>query len=202
MTDHVRRHTCKTAAALLATVLMLMGACSDDDDGAAPADAPTGEPATTSEAAAVTTPTTGAGDVEPSELTFTFTGESGEAGCRYEGPPVISPTISSTLTNAGNQPIFLSLARLAEGATAEDSETAMLEFGDEFPVMLPIASKNAGFHDWMQGDWLELHTTGAGASQTVEREAMFEGDYVAFCWLEEPLEGIQVWSGGSLRVER
>jgi hypothetical protein len=201
MTDHVRRHTCKTAAALLATVLMLTGACSGDGDGAAPADTPTGEPTTTSEAA-VTTPTTSAGDVEPSELTFTFTGEPGEAGCRYEGPPVVSSTISSTLTNAGNQPIFLSLARLAEGATADDSETAMLEFGDESPVMLPIASKNAGFHDWMQGDWLELHITGAGASQTVEREAMFEGDYVAFCWLEKPLEGIQVWSGGSLRVER
>jgi hypothetical protein len=202
MTDHVRRHTSKTPAALLAAVLMLAGACSDDDgDTAGPADTTTEEPTTTTETAA-TAPTTTAEEGEPSTMAFSFTGEPGEAGCRYEGPPVLPSTFSSTLTNAGNQPIFVSMARLAEGATAEDFENAMLEFGDEFPVMAPLAGMNPGSHDWMQGDWVELHVTGAGASQTVERESLLEGDYVAFCWLEEPGEGVQLWSGGSLRVER
>jgi hypothetical protein len=194
-----RTRTRRTIAGGLAAVLLLATACSDDGDDASPTADRSTTPSTTTTTAAVAQPVTTVGEVEPSEMTFTFTGAPGEEGCRYESPSEVSTSIASTLNNVSDQAIFLTMARLADGATEQDFLDAHKRFGDTFPVFIPQGGSQAHLHGWMQGDWLQLHIVGAGGSQTVEKEALFKGDYVAFCWMESP-EGVELWPGGSFRV--
>lgn len=190
------------AALLACGLLLIASSCSGDEqpDAAASETAATAQPATSTTAPPSATPAA-EGSGGPTALAFVHTGAAGDDGCRYTGPDEVSTAIVSTVTNRSDRKVLVSMARLADGATQDDFLAAMAELGDSFPVMVPPRLHDPAAHDWMEGQWLELHVVGGGESQTVEREALFEGEYVAFCFRPSPDgAGSELWPAGSLTV--
>lgn len=181
------------AGASMAAFLFAGCGSGDDSSSASPDSLPEGAAASDVHAA---DGVDGSGD-----LTFTFSGEDGESGCSYDGPTEIGTALTSTAVNESDGEVNLSLARLAEGATTLDFLAYLDTLGDSYPVVAPPRHHEASFHTWMQGEWLELHTVPAGESQTAERSALFEGDYVSFCFrTSASAGGSEIWPAGDLTV--
>lgn len=181
--------------AVVAATLVL-AACGDDEGderGAGAVTTTTAEPTDGGEAS------TDPGG--PTAIAFSFAADEGEAACSYEGPAEVGTAVASTAVNAAGQPIDVTLARLADDAAPEDFEAYLRTLGDRFPVDVPPAAANPAAHEWMQGDWLELHAEVGAEPQTVERSSPFPGRYVAFCYRSaESGGGSVLWPAGSLTV--
>jgi hypothetical protein len=187
-------------AAMSASAVMLFGlaGCGDDDSsGATPAVADAPE----TEAVQASVPAPDPAPPPPGELAFTFTGEEGEAGCQYDGPDAAGTTIRSTVTNHSEGVVLVSMGRLADGATREDFIDFLGTLGDSYPVAIPQRLHAPAANPWVQGEWLELHLAGGGGQQTVDKESLFEGTYVGFCWMPNPdAPGSLLWPAGELTV--
>jgi hypothetical protein len=191
----------RTALAAMATsAVMLLGLAGCGDDDSPEATAPVADaPETAAVQASVPAPVPA--PPPPGEVAFTFTGEVGEAGCQYEGPDETGTALRSTFTNHADGAALVSMARLADGATRDDFIDFLGTLGDSYPVVVPQRLHAPAANPWMQGEWLELHIVGSGGQQTVEKESLFEGTYVGFCWMSNPdAPGSLLWPAGELTV--
>lgn len=168
-----------------APLLLLAAGCSESGDDRPPASG-------------------AAADTEPSpvrdEIAFTFTGGSGEAGCRYDGPSSVGTDTVSTMVNRSPGEAYVTLARLAPGAGPEDFTAYVDTLGDEYPVRVPPEHHDPSTHEWMDGGWRQVHTAGAGDTHRVTSTTFAEGDYVMFCFRDADAGGSDLWPLGHLRV--
>jgi hypothetical protein len=179
----------RTVAACVAVVVVLVPACGDDDEPEEPA-AGTTEP--------VAAPGESDGAAEP---TYTFAGGEGDEVCRYEGPDELPRELSSTMTNESDEQANVTWARLADGASYQDFIDYLGTLGEGYPVLAPRAANDPANHEWMQGEWLQIHQDVAGgASDETQWSGLFAGDYVSFCYTDDPDGQSQVWPAGPVTV--
>jgi hypothetical protein len=172
-----------------------------DAEAAAEVDAE-GDPAGDA-APATPDPAEGETGADAAELAFTFTGETGPDGCRYEGPATLSTgSYPSTLTNTSTEHFaIVNVQRLAEGFAFDDFLDYLAELGDDYPVVTPPEHDNPRLHDWLDGDWRSVHEAAPGETHALEGLTLPPGRLVAFCWTDDERGAAGgVWPAAALEV--
>lgn len=148
------------------------------------------------------TPAAPAETAQPAEegddvaLSFTFTGEDGADGCRYDGPSAFVEGVYATeLDDTASDPVTVNLDPLASGVTYEDF-LEMTGAEEGVPVRVPTDEQNPESQEWLGGDFRTI----LQSDEEAENVRLLPGRFVAYCWTTDD-EGSRVWPAGQVTVE-
>jgi hypothetical protein len=193
-TPRILRTARRSAASAAIVMFLVVSGCTADRGDAT--DATDDGPGASEDAE-----TDAADDPTPEELRFVFTGERGDDGCLYEGATTMpAGRHASTFTHEGaDDAATVTLSRLADGHTYEDFLDYLAGLTDTYPAPVPPEDTSAGAHDWMEGEWREIHQAEPGEEHALEALMLSAGRFVTFCWTENGDEA-HVWPATELTL--
>lgn len=133
-------------------------------------------------------------------LSFTFTGEGGPDGCRYEGPTAfVEGKYPTEFVNAASaRGVAVNLDPLKTGATYDGFLGQIGAADSEPPVPIAPEDMTPERQEWLGGAFRTIHSASMDDQVAV---VLLPGKFVIYCWTpDEATGGARVWPAGTITV--